>query len=58
MYIITEGVSERCVLMCCSHDVAAPLSPHCQEVSCYIDYNVSSLEQSLWQVVSNTYHSV
>jgi len=40
-------------VICCSHDVAAPMSPNCQEVSCYIDYNVSSPEQSLWQVVSN-----
>lgn len=40
-------------LFICSHDVAAPMSPQCQEVSCYIDYNVSSPEQSLWQVVSN-----
>jgi len=40
------------VVTCCSHDVAAPLSVHCQEVSCYVDYDISSPEQSLWQVVS------
>lgn len=34
------------------HDVAAPLSPHSQEVSCYIDYNISMPAQNLWRVVS------
>ena len=33
-----------------SHDVAAPLSPENQEVSCYIDYNVSMPAQNLWRV--------
>lgn len=33
-----------------SHDVAAPQSPQCQEVSCYIDYNVSMPAQNLWKV--------
>jgi dolichyl-phosphate-mannose-protein mannosyltransferase len=33
-----------------SHDVAAPVSPQCQEVSCYIDYNVSMPAQNLWRV--------
>jgi dolichyl-phosphate-mannose-protein mannosyltransferase len=33
-----------------SHDVAAPMSPQNQEVSCYIDYDISAPEQSLWQV--------
>ncbi|XP_013909465.1 PREDICTED: LOW QUALITY PROTEIN: protein O-mannosyl-transferase 1-like [Thamnophis sirtalis] len=34
----------------CRHDVAAPLSPHSQEVSCYIDYNISMPAQNLWRV--------
>ncbi|XP_058015643.1 protein O-mannosyl-transferase 1 isoform X8 [Ahaetulla prasina] len=33
-----------------THDVAAPLSPHSQEVSCYIDYNISMPAQNLWRV--------
>ncbi|KAF7687319.1 protein O-mannosyl-transferase 1 [Silurus meridionalis] len=33
-----------------THDVAAPLSPHCQEVSGYIDFNVSMPAQNLWRV--------
>lgn len=33
-----------------SHDVAAPLSPDQQEVTCYIDYNISTPAQSLWRV--------
>ncbi|RMB93402.1 hypothetical protein DUI87_30097 [Hirundo rustica rustica] len=35
-----------------THDVAAPLSPHSQEVSCYIDYNISMPAQNLWRVLS------
>lgn len=31
--------------------MAAPMSPQCQEVSCYIDYNVSMSAQNLWKVV-------
>lgn len=33
-----------------THDVAAPMSPHSQEVSCYIDFNVSMPVQNLWRV--------
>ncbi|XP_053213817.1 protein O-mannosyltransferase 1-like [Panonychus citri] len=33
-----------------SHDVAAPMSPQHQEVSCYIDYNISMISQDLWKV--------
>ncbi|XP_077480590.1 protein O-mannosyl-transferase 1 isoform X1 [Stigmatopora argus] len=33
-----------------SHDVAAPLSPHAQEVSGYVDFNVSMHVQNLWKV--------
>lgn len=37
-----------------SHDVAAPMSPHAQEVSGYINYNVSMVPQNLWTVeISN-----
>ncbi|XP_071400554.1 LOW QUALITY PROTEIN: protein O-mannosyl-transferase 1 [Centroberyx affinis] len=37
-----------------SHDVAAPMSPHAQEVSGYIDFNVSMPVQNLWRVdISN-----
>lgn len=35
----------------CSHDVAAPMSPHAQEVSGYVDFNVSMAAQSLWRLV-------
>lgn len=33
-----------------THDVAAPLSPHAQEVSCYVDYNISMPAQNLWRL--------
>ncbi|TSM86004.1 Protein O-mannosyl-transferase 1 [Bagarius yarrelli] len=33
-----------------THDVAAPMSPHSQEVSGYIDFNVSMPSQNLWRV--------
>uniref|UniRef100_A0A7N9AU81 Protein O-mannosyl-transferase 1 n=1 Tax=Mastacembelus armatus TaxID=205130 RepID=A0A7N9AU81_9TELE len=33
-----------------SHDVAAPMCPHAQEVSGYIDFNVSMAAQNLWKV--------
>lgn len=33
-----------------SHDVAAPMSPHAQEVSGYVDFNVSMVPQNLWRV--------
>uniref|UniRef100_H3C9V1 Protein O-mannosyl-transferase 1 n=1 Tax=Tetraodon nigroviridis TaxID=99883 RepID=H3C9V1_TETNG len=37
-----------------SHDVAAPMSPHAQEVSAYVDFNVSMAAQNLWRVdISN-----
>ena len=32
--------------------MAAPLSPHVQEVSCYVDYNISMPAQNLWRLVS------
>ncbi|XP_063287375.1 protein O-mannosyl-transferase 1 [Pelobates fuscus] len=33
-----------------THDVAAALSPYSQEISCYIDYNISMPAQTLWRV--------
>ncbi|KAK3753815.1 hypothetical protein QZH41_018466 [Actinostola sp. cb2023] len=44
---LVHGVSGRALN---SHDVAAPLSPTNQEVSCYIDYNISMSAQNLWKV--------
>lgn len=44
---IVHGMSGRLLN---SHDVAAPQSPQCQEVSCYIDHNVSMAAEPLWRV--------
>lgn len=44
---LVHGITSRALN---SHDVAAPVSPHNQEVSCYIDYNVSMPAQNLWKV--------
>lgn len=44
---IVHGLTSRALN---SHDVAAPVSPASQEVSCYIDYNVSMPGQLLWRV--------
>jgi len=44
---LVHGMSGRLLN---SHDVAAPMSPHNQEVSCYIDYNISMPSQNLWKV--------
>ena len=44
---IVHGMSSRTLN---SHDVAAPMSPTNQEVSCYINYNVSMPAQNLWKV--------
>ncbi|XP_012266663.2 protein O-mannosyltransferase 1 [Athalia rosae] len=44
---LVHGISSRALN---SHDVAAPMSPQNQEVSCYIDYNVSMPAQNLWRV--------
>ncbi|KAK4878938.1 hypothetical protein RN001_007084 [Aquatica leii] len=44
---LVHGLTSRALN---SHDVAAPMSPQCQEVSCYIDYNVSMPAQNLWRV--------
>ncbi|KAK7576004.1 hypothetical protein V9T40_012290 [Parthenolecanium corni] len=44
---LVHGMTSRALN---THDVAAPMSPHNQEVSCYIDYNVSMSAQNLWRV--------
>ncbi|OWR41554.1 hypothetical protein KGM_211166 [Danaus plexippus plexippus] len=44
---LLHGITSRALN---SHDVAAPVSPQSQEVSCYIDYNVSMQAQNLWRV--------
>ncbi|XP_018323085.1 protein O-mannosyltransferase 1 isoform X2 [Agrilus planipennis] len=44
---LVHGLTSRALN---SHDVAAPMSPQCQEVSCYIDYNISMAAQNLWKV--------
>nr|CAI5824722.1 unnamed protein product [Callosobruchus analis] len=44
---LVHGITSRALN---SHDVAAPMSPQCQEVSCYIDYNISMPAQNLWKV--------
>ncbi|GAB0098898.1 Protein O-mannosyltransferase 1 [Sergentomyia squamirostris] len=44
---LVHGLTHRALN---SHDVAAPVTPHAQEVSCYIDYNISMPGQLLWRV--------
>ncbi|XP_014238625.1 protein O-mannosyltransferase 1 [Trichogramma pretiosum] len=44
---LVHGITSRALN---SHDVAAPMTPQCQEVSCYVDYNVSMPAQNLWRV--------
>lgn len=44
---LVHGITSRALN---SHDVAAPVTPQCQEVTCYIDYNVSMPAQILWRV--------
>ncbi|XP_076270481.1 protein O-mannosyltransferase rt isoform X1 [Rhynchophorus ferrugineus] len=44
---LVHGITSRALN---SHDVAAPMSPQCQEVTCYIDYNISMPAQNLWKV--------
>ncbi|CAH0558350.1 unnamed protein product [Brassicogethes aeneus] len=44
---LVHGITSRALN---SHDVAAPMSPQCQEVSCYIDYNISMTAQNKWRV--------
>ncbi|XP_032664728.1 protein O-mannosyltransferase 1 [Odontomachus brunneus] len=47
MIQLVHGITSRALN---SHDVAAPMTPQSQEVSCYIDYNVSMPAQNLWRV--------
>lgn len=44
---LIHGITSRALN---SHDVAAAMTPQSQEVSCYIDYNVSMPAQNLWKV--------
>lgn len=44
---LVHGITSRALN---SHDVAAPMTPQSQEVSCYIDYNISMAAQHLWRV--------
>ncbi|KAK0158158.1 hypothetical protein PV328_009197 [Microctonus aethiopoides] len=44
---LVHGITSRALN---SHDVAAPLTPQSQEISCYVDYNVSMAAQNLWRV--------
>ena len=44
---LVHGMTHRALN---SHDVAAPMSPHNQEVTCYIDYNISMSAENLWRV--------
>lgn len=44
---LVHGITSRALN---SHDVAAPMTPQSQEVSCYIDYNVSMPAQNFWKV--------
>merc|ERR1711962_58845 len=44
---LVHGMTHRALN---SHDVAAPDSPHNQEVSCYIDYNISMPSENTWRV--------
>ncbi|XP_037078662.1 protein O-mannosyltransferase 1-like [Pollicipes pollicipes] len=44
---LVHGMTSRALN---SHDVAAPMSPGNQEVSCYIDYNISMPANNLWRV--------
>merc|ERR1712223_2131161 len=44
---LVHGMTHRALN---SHDVAAPTTPHCQEITCYIDYNISMPAENLWRV--------
>ncbi|XP_018024588.1 protein O-mannosyltransferase 1 [Hyalella azteca] len=44
---LVHGLTSRALN---SHDVASAMSPHNQEVSCYVDHNVSMPAQNLWRV--------
>lgn len=44
---LIHGITSRALN---SHDVASSVTPQSQEVSCYIDYNISMPAQNLWKV--------
>ncbi|KAH8301257.1 hypothetical protein KR018_009682 [Drosophila ironensis] len=44
---LVHGITSRALN---SHDVAAPETPQCQEVSCYIDYEIKMAGELLWRV--------
>lgn len=44
---LIHGITSRALN---SHDVASAMSPQSQEVSCYIDYNISMPAQNMWRV--------
>lgn len=44
---LIHGITSRALN---SHDVASAMTPQSQEVSCYIDYNISMPAQNLWRV--------
>lgn len=44
---MVHGISGRTLN---SHDVASAMSPYSQEVSCYVDHNISMPSQDVWQV--------
>ncbi|XP_075163865.1 protein O-mannosyltransferase rt [Haematobia irritans] len=44
---LVHGITSRALN---THDVAAPLTPSCQEVSCYIDYGINMKSELLWKV--------
>lgn len=44
---LVHGITSRALN---SHDVAAPMTPQCQEVSCYIDYEIKMAGELLWRV--------
>lgn len=44
---LIHGITSRALN---SHDVASAMTPQSQEVSCYIDYNISMPAQNLWKV--------
>lgn len=47
---LVHGISGRSLN---SHDVASAMSPYSQEVSCYVDHNISMPAQNVWQVRLN-----
>ena len=49
--ILDPSLQSMSFCFCFSHNVAAPLSPAKQEVSCFLDWNVNASLNSLWKVV-------